>query len=98
MTGIISIETFAGHGCVVRVRTDDGLVRYGQAAHSEARITGEVLHTLVARHYLGADSFDVMTLADACARAAYKYFGSFQREAGAPRGWPDPPPAGLERS
>ena len=64
MTKIISIETFAGHGCIVRVRTDDGLVGYGQTAHSEARITGEVLHTLVARNYLGRDPFDVMTLAD----------------------------------
>ncbi|MEV0799131.1 mandelate racemase/muconate lactonizing enzyme family protein [Kribbella sp. NPDC050281] len=77
MTKISSIETFDGHGCIVRVRTDDGLVGYGQTAHSEARITGEVLHTLVARNYLGRDPFDVMTLAEECARAEYKYFGSF---------------------
>jgi L-alanine-DL-glutamate epimerase-like enolase superfamily enzyme len=77
LTKITSIETFDGHGCIVRVSTDDGLVGYGQTAHSEARITGEVLHTLVARNYLGRDPFDVMTLAEECARAEYKYFGSF---------------------
>lgn len=35
------------------------------------------MHTLVARNYLGRNPFDVMTLADECARAKYKYFGSF---------------------
>lgn len=77
MSKIISVETFAGHGCIVRVRTDDGLEGYGQTAHSEAKITAEVLHALVARNYLGQDPFDVMTLADTCARAEYKYFGGF---------------------
>ncbi|WP_195909049.1 mandelate racemase/muconate lactonizing enzyme family protein [Microlunatus sp. Gsoil 973] len=77
MTKIISIETFEGHGCIVRVRTDDGLEGIGQTAHSEAKITAEVLHSLVARNYLGRDPFDVVTLADSCARAEYKYFGGF---------------------
>jgi len=49
----------------------------GQTAHSEAKITGSVLHGLVARNYLGRDPFDNIVLADECARAEYKYFGSF---------------------
>lgn len=77
MTKIVSIETFAGHGCLVRLRTDDGLEGYGQTAHSEAEITGMVLHRLIARNYLGRDPFDVMTLAAECARAEYKVWGSF---------------------
>lgn len=77
MTKIVSIETFSGHGCIVRVRTDDGLQGYGQTAHSEAQITATVLHGLIARNYLGRDPFDVMTLAAECARAEYKVFGSF---------------------
>jgi len=77
LTKIISIETFAGHGCIVRVRTDDGLEGIGQTAHSESSITASVLHGLVARNYLGRDPFDIATLADECARAEYKYLGSF---------------------
>ncbi|GAA2102890.1 mandelate racemase/muconate lactonizing enzyme family protein [Microlunatus panaciterrae] len=77
MTKIVSIETFSGHGCIVRVCTDDGLEGYGQTAHSEAQITAMVLHRLVARNYLGRDPFDVMTLAAECARAEYKVLGSF---------------------
>ncbi|MET1004559.1 MAG: mandelate racemase/muconate lactonizing enzyme family protein [Propionibacteriaceae bacterium] len=77
MTKIQSIETFSGHGCIVRVRTDDGLEGYGQTAHSEAEITATVLHRLIARNYLGRDPFDVMSLAAECARAEYKTVGSF---------------------
>ena len=77
MTKIVSIETFAGHGCIVRVRTDDGLEGYGQTAHSEAEITGTVLHRMIAHNYLGRDPFDVVTLAEQCARAEYKVWGSF---------------------
>ena len=77
MTKITSIETFAGHGCIVRVRTDDGLEGFGQTAHSEAEITATVLHNLVSRNYLGRDPFDLMTLADQCARMEYKFLGSF---------------------
>lgn len=74
---ITSIETFVGDACVVRVRTDDGLEGYGQTAHSEAEITATVLHRLVARHYLGRDPFDLVGLAEQCARAEYKVWGSF---------------------
>ncbi len=74
---IVSIETFVGRVCIVRVRTDDGLEGYGQTAPSEPGISAHVLHRLVARDYLGRDPFDVVALADACARAEYKFLGSF---------------------
>ncbi|GAB3410268.1 mandelate racemase/muconate lactonizing enzyme family protein [Flindersiella endophytica] len=77
MSRISSIETFGGRGCIVRVRTSDGLEGYGQTAHSEAEITAAVLHRRVAQHYLGQSPFDVAGLAERCARAEYKVWGSF---------------------
>jgi L-alanine-DL-glutamate epimerase-like enolase superfamily enzyme len=75
---ITNISTHvAGNVCVVTVRTDDGLEGIGQVAPSEPEITAQVLHRLVARHFLGRDPWDWEALLDACIRAEYKYFGTF---------------------
>lgn len=76
MSRITSIETFSGPTCIVRVRTDDGQEGYGQTAHSQGDLTAEVLHTLIARNYLGKDPIHVRKLADDCVRNEYKILGS----------------------
>ncbi|HEY1701884.1 MAG TPA: mandelate racemase/muconate lactonizing enzyme family protein [Trebonia sp.] len=78
MSTITSVQTYTSESiCVVRVRTDDGLEGWGQTAPSEPTISAEVLHRLVARHYLGQDPWDIAALADKCLRAEYKFLGSF---------------------
>jgi L-alanine-DL-glutamate epimerase-like enolase superfamily enzyme len=75
---ITSVTTFTTEAiCVVRVRTDDGLEGWGQTAPSEAKISAEVLHRLVARHFIGQDPWDIAALADRCIRAEYKFLGTF---------------------
>lgn len=75
---IVGISThIAGSVCVVRVRTEDGLEGIGQVAPSEPEITAEVLHRLVAKHFLGRDPWDWEALIDATIRAEYKYLGTF---------------------
>lgn len=72
------VETFvSGNVCLVKVTTDDGLTGYGQTAPSEPEITAEVLHRLVARHFLGADPWDLAAVVDRTVRAEYKYLGGF---------------------
>lgn len=74
----MSIETYTGgRVCVVKVRTDDGLEGIGQTAPSEPAISAQVLHTLVARHFLGKDPLDLPNLGDQCIRAEYKFLGTF---------------------
>lgn len=78
MSIITKIETFvSGTLCVVRVTTDDGLVGYGQTAPSVPEITEQVLHRLVARHFLGRDPWELAALVDETVRAEYKYLGGF---------------------
>lgn len=78
MSRITSIETFVGgRVCVVRVTTDDGLTGIGQTAPSEPSISAHVLHSLVARNFLGRDPLDLPNLVDRCIRAEYKFLGTF---------------------
>lgn len=78
MTKISRIETHvADNVCVVRVRTDDGAEGIGQTAPGHPQISAEVVHSLVARHFLGRDPFEIGALVDGCARAQYKFWGSF---------------------
>ena len=78
MSRITSIESYVGgRVCVVRVATDDGLEGWGQTAPSEPEISQQVLHRLVARHFLGADPWDLAVLVDRCIRAEYKFLGTF---------------------
>lgn len=78
MTRVEHIETYVHHNvCIVRVRTDDGAEGIGQTAPGQAHISAEVLHSLVAPHFLGRDPFAIGSLVDECARAQYKYWGSF---------------------
>lgn len=63
---IQSIETFT-HGTtvtIVRVKTDDGMEGYGQAAPFQADITTTVLHRQIAPHALGWDVAEVAAALD----------------------------------
>ncbi|KIF69411.1 hypothetical protein HY68_13760 [Streptomyces sp. AcH 505] len=75
---ISSVETYiSGNVCVVKVSTDDGQFGYGQTAPSEPEITAQVLHRLVAKHFLGRNPWDIATLVEKAVRAEYKYLGGF---------------------
>ena len=78
MSRITAIETYVSRRlCVVKVITDDGREGFGQTAPSEPEITAEVLHRLVARHFLGGSPWEVGALVDRAVRAEYKYLGAF---------------------
>ena len=78
MSAIEQIETYVdGRTCVVRVVTDEGQEGFGQAAPGQLGISAEVLHGLVAPHFLGKDPWDLGALVDACMRAEYKFLGTF---------------------
>lgn len=78
MSTITAIETYVSRRlCVVKVTTDDGREGFGQTAPSEPEITAEVLHRLVARHFLGGNPWEVGALVDRAVRAEYKYLGAF---------------------
>jgi L-alanine-DL-glutamate epimerase-like enolase superfamily enzyme len=78
VNAISSIDTYvSGNICIVEVRTDDGQVGYGQTAPSEPEITAQVLHRLVAKHFLGANPWDIAGLVERAVRAEYKYLGGF---------------------
>jgi len=75
---ISRLEThLAPEQAVVRAFTDDGLEGLGQTACHGAAITTEVLHTLVAPHFLGRDPWDLQALVRACLHKTYKFRGTF---------------------
>jgi L-alanine-DL-glutamate epimerase-like enolase superfamily enzyme len=75
---IESIETFSTKQlCIVRVRTEDGLVGYGQTAPFNADITAAVLHRQVASRALGSDAGDIGALIERCIVSEYKFSGSY---------------------
>ncbi|WP_255946295.1 mandelate racemase/muconate lactonizing enzyme family protein [Streptomyces odontomachi] len=79
---IARIETLLrGPLAVVLVHTDDGLTGIGQTAPYEAAGSVEILHTMIAPHFLGRDPWDVEALVDACLRTHYKFPGSFVHRA-----------------
>lgn len=79
---IARIETLLrGPLAVVLVHTDDGLTGIGQTAPYEAATSVQVLHTMIAPHFLGRDPWDVEALGDACLRAHYKFPGGFVHRA-----------------
>jgi L-alanine-DL-glutamate epimerase-like enolase superfamily enzyme len=76
---IKSIETFVqGTNLgLVRVRADDGSEGFGQLSPFDADVSALILHRKLVPLALGADPYDVDTLADRCIEANYKYPWSF---------------------
>lgn len=75
---IDSIETLADeHLTVVRIKTDDGAEGIGQSACHGAVITVQVLHELIAPHFLGQNPWDHEALIWHCLQKTYKYRGTF---------------------
>ncbi|WP_316575356.1 mandelate racemase/muconate lactonizing enzyme family protein [Nocardia canadensis] len=75
---IVSIETLVREPvAVVRVRTDDGVEGIGQTAPYAAEMTSQVLHSMVARFFLGRDPWDVETLVENCLQTYYKFPSTF---------------------
>jgi L-alanine-DL-glutamate epimerase-like enolase superfamily enzyme len=72
------IETFRrGPLVAVRVTTNEGEVGIGQTAPYEAELTVGVLHSFVARGFLGQEAWDAEALVDRFLRESYKFPSSF---------------------
>ncbi|HEV2068010.1 MAG TPA: mandelate racemase/muconate lactonizing enzyme family protein [Thermomicrobiales bacterium] len=77
---IVRIETHLGEGqqiAVVKVFTDQGAEGIGQTSTYGAAITVEVLHTMVAPHFLGQNPWDLERIVDRVIRDQYKFPGTF---------------------
>lgn len=75
---ITHIETLlAPEQAVVRIYTDSGLEGIGQTGCYGARVTTEVLHSIVAPHFLGHNPWDIQALVGECLKATYKFSGTF---------------------
>jgi L-alanine-DL-glutamate epimerase-like enolase superfamily enzyme len=75
---IVRIETHTIHeAAVVRIITDDGLEGIGQTGCFQSEITIDVLHKLVAPHFLGRDPWQHQALLLECLSKRYKFFGTF---------------------
>jgi L-alanine-DL-glutamate epimerase-like enolase superfamily enzyme len=75
---IVSIETLlrSEHLALVRVRTDDGAEGIGQTSPYLAQFSTQVLHELLAPHFLGRDPWDHEALVDETVRQLYKFYGT----------------------
>ena len=72
------IETWLSqHQAVVRVFTDDGAEGIGQTSPHRPDITVDVLHKLVAPHFLGQNPWDIERLVARCLASQYKFTGTF---------------------
>lgn len=75
---IQSLETFVkGEVGLVRMRTDDGAIGWGQISTYDADLTAEVFHRRVAHHGLGRDPADLDRIVDTCIEANYKFPWSY---------------------
>lgn len=75
---IKSIETFTkGYVSIVRLKTDDGSVGYGQISTYDADISATVLHRKIAPSFLGREPAAIDDLVDRCIEANYKYPWSY---------------------
>lgn len=75
---IIRIETWlAEHQAVVRVSTDDGMEGVGQTSPHQPDITVDILHKMVAPHFLGQNPWDIERLGSRCLANQYKFTGTF---------------------
>lgn len=76
---ITSIESYRHEDrfAVVRVRSDDGVEGWGQTSAHFAGLTVEVLHRVVAPHFVGTDPWEWGAELDRFTRAAHKHLGTF---------------------
>lgn len=75
---IAAIETFSDEFVgLVRVRTDDGAMGWGQLSPYNADITATVLHRQVAPHALGQDASDIGALVARLPELEHKFPGSY---------------------
>jgi L-alanine-DL-glutamate epimerase-like enolase superfamily enzyme len=75
---IKKIETFYQKNlCVVRITAADGITGWGQTAHVNADITGQILHRQLAPLVLGKDSGNIEDISDLCVESTYKFYGSY---------------------
>jgi len=71
---IVKIESFTKKSlAVIRIRTDDGSVGYGQISPHDADISSMMLHRKVAKHFLGKDPAHIDDLNDECILANRKF-------------------------
>ena len=74
---ITSIETFSNPFVgLVRVRTDEGIVGWGQVAPYHADLTVRILHRQIAPHALGHDADAIEALSDLIPEREHKFPGS----------------------
>ena len=77
-TQVVSLETFSDRRIsIVRAKTLDGSVGYGQISTHNADISATVFHRQVAPHALGRSSDDVDSIVQDGLRAEYKFPGSY---------------------
>jgi len=75
---IQKIESFTDdYTTIVKVTASDGSVGFGQMAPYNNNITTQVLHQMVAHHFLGKDPYEASALADRAIEINYKYPWSF---------------------
>jgi L-alanine-DL-glutamate epimerase-like enolase superfamily enzyme len=75
---IAAIETFSDEFvALVRVRTDDGEIGWGQLAPYNADISATVLHRQVAPHAMGQDATDIEGLVARLPESEHKFPGSY---------------------
>ncbi len=75
---ITCIETFSTEFiALVRVRTDDGDIGWGQVSPYNADITAEVLHRQVACHVLGMDANEIDAVTQVVLDREHKFQGTY---------------------
>lgn len=71
---IVKIETFTKPKVgVVRIETDDGSIGYGQISPHNADFSTMILHSKIAKRFLGKDPANIDILVDNCIDANYKF-------------------------
>src|SRR5271170_2206651 len=76
---IAKLETFSNEFvCFVRVTSDTGAIGWGQTSTYNADITATIFHRQVAPWALGADAFDIDSLADRIEEREHKFPGSYR--------------------
>lgn len=72
------IESFTrNEATIVKVTADDGSEGFGQLAPYANNITEQVLHQMIAHHFLGKDPYQITSLTERAIEANYKYPWSF---------------------
>jgi L-alanine-DL-glutamate epimerase-like enolase superfamily enzyme len=75
---IARIETYATERvALVRVLTDDGAEGFGQIPPPKPIPPVEILHTIIAPHFLGKNPWHIQALVHECLQQEYKFLGTF---------------------